>query len=676
MAVKYLAGNRLTGTDAERTGMTVNAEYTATPDSTPNNFAAMTLDGSSTPEVLTQSITEVSNSVFYCRFKVVFGSYGTNSYSFVSLTDTTARSNESINSLGVLFRNDSGGNKWGVHTIAGATMDSVNGQDLQTYAFASDTAYYFEIIRETSGKAFVINYGTDSTYQTKVSTSETCSVSSSCTGLKYVGVRDHASSNSNSTITVTDVKIYSSDSLESSADGTNVNATLDTTNEKLGSGCLSFNGTNAILQANALKDSMTTTGTISMWVRITDTISNQDSKVFWCFGDTDANEFILAKIDDGRLRAVCRDAGTNAWDCKTSAGTITQNNWHHIVITHNGTTPILYVDGSADTTFTVTTDKTKWLDDLSGVDNFRIFGQSFNGDGDEQFPTGQCDDFAIWNTALPATGTGSVASLWNSTNGALANTIPIGLRVYYNCDSTTLNNDYNIPLGNNPSADIYASQGGANEGYYLSRDGGEDWRFGSTSTATSGGSGKNIRYVKFGIKKTGTFSDDAKFECVIMDGNGNSPTNESTNVVATGTLVSQTGMTITGSPTQLVGSMFDSSDWVWVKWQFDNVELLNSYRIVFRAMTGVITSNSNALHLNWTSGACGSGGVQSADGWNYSASSSGTPQNTWGTSWKINMLALTGTTTYPDLPNGTTFLTSDTNKLYMWDGTDTWNEVS
>ena len=27
------------------------------------------------------------------------------------------------------------------------------------------------------------------------------------------------------------------------------------------------------------------------------------------------------------------------------------------------------------------------------------------------------------------------------------------------------------------------------------------------------------------------------------------------------------------------------------------------------------------------------------------------------------------------LPNGATFLTSDTNKLYMWDGTDTWNEV-
>ena len=31
---------------------------------------------------------------------------------------------------------------------------------------------------------------------------------------------------------------------------------------------------------------------------------------------------------------------------------------------------------------------------------------------------------------------------------------------------------------------------------------------------------------------------------------------------------------------------------------------------------------------------------------------------------------------YPNLKNGSTFLTSNTNKLYMWNGTDTWNEVS
>ena len=32
--------------------------------------------------------------------------------------------------------------------------------------------------------------------------------------------------------------------------------------------------------------------------------------------------------------------------------------------------------------------------------------------------------------------------------------------------------------------------------------------------------------------------------------------------------------------------------------------------------------------------------------------------------------------TYPSLPNGSVFITSDTNVHYMWNGTDTWNEVA
>jgi len=34
------------------------------------------------------------------------------------------------------------------------------------------------------------------------------------------------------------------------------------------------------------------------------------------------------------------------------------------------------------------------------------------------------------------------------------------------------------------------------------------------------------------------------------------------------------------------------------------------------------------------------------------------------------------TTVYPNLPNGSVFITSDTNVHYMWNGTDTWNEVA
>ena len=34
------------------------------------------------------------------------------------------------------------------------------------------------------------------------------------------------------------------------------------------------------------------------------------------------------------------------------------------------------------------------------------------------------------------------------------------------------------------------------------------------------------------------------------------------------------------------------------------------------------------------------------------------------------------TAIYPNLPNGSVFITSDTNVHYMWNGTDTWNEVA
>ena len=36
----------------------------------------------------------------------------------------------------------------------------------------------------------------------------------------------------------------------------------------------------------------------------------------------------------------------------------------------------------------------------------------------------------------------------------------------------------------------------------------------------------------------------------------------------------------------------------------------------------------------------------------------------------------TSTPFYPNLPNGSVFITSDTNVHYMWNGTDTWNEVA
>ena len=85
---------------------------------------------------------------------------------------------------------------------------------------------------------------------------------------------------------------------------------------------------------------------------------------------------------------------------------------------------------------------------------------------------------------------------------------------------------------------------------------------------------------------------------------------------------------------------------------------------------------------------CGSKGTSSSDGVQFGRNT-GVLNNTGQiTTIKIVNTLLAGSsitvygaddtgsgTTYPNLPNGTTFLTSDTNKLYMWNGTDTWNEV-
>jgi len=42
----------------------------------------------------------------------------------------------------------------------------------------------------------------------------------------------------------------------------------------------------------------------------------------------------------------------------------------------------------------------------------------------------------------------------------------------------------------------------------------------------------------------------------------------------------------------------------------------------------------------------------------------------------IRMGVSVGVASYPDLPNGSVFITSDTNVHYMWNGSDTWNEVA
>ena len=84
-------------------------------------------------------------------------------------------------------------------------------------------------------------------------------------------------------------------------------------------------------------------------------------------------------------------------------------------------------------------------------------------------------------------------------------------------------------------------------------------------------------------------------------------------------------------------------------------------------------SNSIWIALRWSSETANTSDV-------ISTTNDGAPGETdfeYWTSKNTNARIITSSsTTYPNLKNGTTFLTSDTNELWLWDGSTTWNKVS
>jgi hypothetical protein len=172
-----------------------------------------------------------------------------------------------------------------------------------------------------------------------------------------------------------------------------------------------FDGSDDYVAVDEVIGSMkTTTGTWSVWINNPDITSAES--YFLSAGDTNADEFIiLIKDTDGDLRAFLRDAGSNRWEVKTDSPAFTNNTWHHVVLTHNGTEPELYVDGSKPAqTFSVSTDKADWIADCTGIDNFRIGHLHKSSSAGGSF-SGIMNEVAVWDTNLDAD---AVTALYNS----------------------------------------------------------------------------------------------------------------------------------------------------------------------------------------------------------------------------------------------------------------------
>ena len=213
---------------------------------------------------------------------------------------------------------------------------------------------------------------------------------------------------------------------------------------KLGTGSVFFDGTDGCATANgvATVPAMTTAGTLSCWFNAASLTFN-NNRILWSFGDTNGDEYLrTAFLNAGGapnlldVIAVVSDGATK-WQVFTPdnsiSGSDSYTTWHLFTLTQNATAPVFYIDGSVVTPdFKDETDKTVWVSDMSGLDNFTIACRNFDDLGNSAFSKTYIDDFGIWNRALSSS---EVSDLWNGGSGNLCSTITDGLRVYYNMDS-------------------------------------------------------------------------------------------------------------------------------------------------------------------------------------------------------------------------------------------------
>ena len=228
------------------------------------------------------------------------------------------------------------------------------------------------------------------------------------------------------------------DSCESDADGTVSETTINTSDQKFGTGCLSFDGTDDYIACNGLAVTgtcgMNDKGTISVWCNFdTLDVGGEGGGKICAFGDADGNTFIeLTFSAAGALYAQGRQSGTKQWVCFTSNGLLTTSGWYLCTITQDGSAPKLYVNAVEDTEFHPSyNNHSFWVGSATGLDEFRLGMQYHSGAIDGKFD-GLMDDIGIYDKDI---GASLISDLYDGGTGAKVSTISTdGCVAYYNCD--------------------------------------------------------------------------------------------------------------------------------------------------------------------------------------------------------------------------------------------------
>jgi hypothetical protein len=168
---------------------------------------------------------------------------------------------------------------------------------------------------------------------------------------------------------------------------------------------LLLDGVNEYVNIDSVQTALATTtqGTWFGWFKPVDATPATQSMLI-SFGDTNASsDIVLTLTTAGKLTAFAREAAVFQWLLEITATAFTDNTWSSFALVSNGVSPVLYVNGvAAAQTFSTSTDKTFWFNDIAGLDNGRIGNRSFNSVGETLFLNGNIDEVLFTNDAKSA----------------------------------------------------------------------------------------------------------------------------------------------------------------------------------------------------------------------------------------------------------------------------------
>ena len=170
---------------------------------------------------------------------------------------------------------------------------------------------------------------------------------------------------------------------------------------------LNFDGTDDHLTTSTVVTPTATSGTISAWIK---TNTSAFMPIFSATNNSSgvSNEWFTFQIDSGgKFEIASNRLGTV--EIYESSSTVTDNAWHHVMITSSGSAYKLFLDGSEQTSASGNNTGT-WIGDIGTKTVCSIGAMRRGADTSNSYFNGNIDEVAVWDSDQSS----NISTIYNS----------------------------------------------------------------------------------------------------------------------------------------------------------------------------------------------------------------------------------------------------------------------